>query len=607
MTDVLSKSLVGHVGLAALTACLSLSTPASQAQTVAAPIAQIAPTASSSVSNSFMDAQLFYQVLVGEMQLRNAPGYSYQIYSELARKYDNSQLYERAVQIALQARAGQQALDAARAWSKAKPAERKAAEYQARILMALGRPDDMVEPLQKLIRLTPSDQQATSLLVLPRSLLAIPDRQQAARLIDEVTKPWRSKDNDFAEAWVASGEGRFMAGDTAQALQYLQTAYAKFPDVPAVGLLAIALMPSAPEAEPIATDIIKRLDNPMLRLAYARRLLATKREADAIAPLKQVIAAQADNAEAWLALGSAQLATGQLDDATQSTRRYIALAETTQAQTDTAEPTETDPSQASASTPMTPTAGYLKMAQISERKKDLLEADQWLSKADPNGEQLNVQLIRGELLAAQGKLPQARQLIQAIKESEPRDGLKKIMAEAQLLRTANDPKGVYEVLSQGFARFPDDPDLIYSLGMAAELVMRFDESEQLLRKLIALQPEEASPYNALGYSFADRNVKLPEARVLLEKAMALKPDDAAITDSMGWLAYREGKLDVALALLQQAHNLNPEPEIAAHLGEVMWKLSKQDEAKQVWRDAIKADPANLVLQETLKRLQVGNL
>jgi tetratricopeptide (TPR) repeat protein len=603
MTAVFSRSLVG---MAALVAGLSLSTPASHAQTLTAPPVRT-PTetppapASNSVANSFMNGQLFYQILVGEMQLRHAPGYSYQIFMELARKYDNTQLYERAVQIALQARAGQQALDAAQAWSKAKPFDRKAAEYEARILMALARPEDMVAPLQKLIRLTPSEQQATSLLVLPRSLLAIPDRQQAARIIDKVTEPWRSKDTDIAEAWVASGEGRFMAGDTAQALQYLQTAHAKFPNVAAVGLLAIALIPSAPEAEPIAIDTIKRQDSPLLRLAYARRLLSIKREAEAIVYLQQVIAAQAENADAWLALGSAQLVTGQLDDATQSTQRYIALAEATQTQETAA---ELSPSAAANSGPM---AGYLKMAQISERKKDLVEADKWLAKADPNGDQLNVQIIRGQLLAAQGKLPQARQLIQAIKESEPRDGLKKTMAEADLLRKTNDPQGVYDVLSQGYARFPDDPDLIYSLGMAADTLTRHDESEQLLRKLIALQPEEASPYNALGYSLADRGTKLPEARALLEKAMALKPNDAAITDSMGWLAYREGKLEDALKLLQQAHNLLPEPEIAAHLGEVMWKLTKHDEAKQVWREALKADPANAVLQETLKRLQVNDL
>lgn len=600
MTAVFSRSLVG---MAALLAALSLSTTPTQAQPASAPAPNHpgeAALPTKPVANSFMDGQLFYQLLVGEMQLGNAPGYAYQVYLELARKYDNTQLYERAVEIALQARAGQQALDAAQAWSKAKPTERKAAEYQARILMALAKPEEMVAPLQKLIRLTPSQQQGTSLLVLPRSLLAIPDRQQAAQLIDDVTQPWRGKDADLAEAWVASGEGQFMAGNVAQAFQYLQTAYAKFPNAPAVGLLAIALVPSAPEAEPIATDIIKRLDQPVLGLAYARRLLAIKREADAIPYLKQVIAKQGSNAEAWLTLGSAQLATGQLDDATQSTQRYISLAEAAQA----ANTNTTEPDTGSANTPA---AGYLKMAQISERKKDLPEAVQWLSKADPNGEQLNVQLIRAELLAAQGKLTEARQLIQNIKESEPRDGLKKTMAEADLLRKTNDTQGVYEVFKQGYARFPDDPDLLYGLGMAAEMVSRYDESEQLLRQLIAIKPDEASPYNALGYSLVDRGVRLPEARVLLEKAMALKPNDAAITDSMGWLAYREGKLDNAQAFLQQAYNLSPEAEIAAHLGEVLWKLSKQDEAKQVWREALKADPANAALQETIKRLQVNDL
>jgi len=125
--------------------------------------------------------------------------------------------------------------------------------------------------------------------------------------------------------------------------------------------------------------------------------------------------------------------------------------------------------------------------------------------------------------------------------------------------------------------------------------------ERHLRRLIALKPDSAQAYNALGYSLADRNLRLEEAAQLIDKALSLTPDDPFILDSKGWLLFRQGKLAAALEALQKAFAQRPDAEIAAHIGEVLWVLGRPNEALAVWREAAKAHPTNEVLAATIKR------
>ena len=131
------------------------------------------------------------------------------------------------------------------------------------------------------------------------------------------------------------------------------------------------------------------------------------------------------------------------------------------------------------------------------------------------------------------------------------------------------------------------------------------EMERLLRRVIALKPDHQHAYNALGYSLADRKIRLPEARELIKKALALSPGEPFITDSMGWVEYRLGHREEAIRLLREAYRARPDPEIAAHLGEVLWSDGKTDEARKVWREGRSRDSSNDVLRETLVRLRVN--
>ncbi len=191
--------------------------------------------------------------------------------------------------------------------------------------------------------------------------------------------------------------------------------------------------------------------------------------------------------------------------------------------------------------------------------------------------------------------------MQAAAATSSRDRVQFLLAEAQILRDAGQSKEAYELLEQGLAGQPNQPDLLYEAALLAERLDRIDVMETNLRKLIEIKPDHAHAYNALGYSLADRGERLEEAQSLVGKALELAPDDPFILDSMGWVLYRKGDLQGALAPLQRAYGLRPDPEIAAHLGEVLWAVGKRDDAKMLWREAARANPQNEVLANAIKK------
>ncbi|HMW21886.1 MAG TPA: tetratricopeptide repeat protein, partial [Burkholderiaceae bacterium] len=249
---------------------------------------------------------------------------------------------------------------------------------------------------------------------------------------------------------------------------------------------------------------------------------------------------------------------------------------------------------------------YLMLAQASEQLKDYRAALDWLDKAadaQPSAS-ASVLLRRASLLQRQGKLDEARALVQTLPEGNAEELRAKVMGEAQLLREAQRWQAAYDVLNAANARLPGDPDLLYEQALVAEKLRRFDEMEQLLRRVIELKPDQQHAYNALGYSLADRGLRLAEARELVAKALALAPGDPFITDSMGWVEFRSGNRAAALKLLREAYERRPDVEIAAHLGEVLWVDGQRDAARQVWRAGQLRDAGNDVLTETLTRLKV---
>ena len=250
------------------------------------------------------------------------------------------------------------------------------------------------------------------------------------------------------------------------------------------------------------------------------------------------------------------------------------------------------------------TQAYLSLAQISEKRKDFAAADAWLNKISNADDMLQAQTRRASILASRGQLAEARQLIRSLPERNTGDARLKLLAEVGLLRDLKQYQAAYDLLGQAIKADPKESDLLYDQAMMAEKLNQLPEMERLLRLVIELKPDAYNAYNALGYSFADRNVRLPEAKQLILKALEFVPNDPFIRDSLAWVEFRMGNLAESAKIFAEAFVAKPDAEIAAHYGEVLWAMGQRDKALGIWREGQLINPENDTLLETFKRLKV---
>ena len=241
------------------------------------------------------------------------------------------------------------------------------------------------------------------------------------------------------------------------------------------------------------------------------------------------------------------------------------------------------------------------LGQLDQEQKQLTSALDHFRQVTAGEQFVPARSRAAQILMQQGKTEEARQLLRDTRGNTPSERTQLILAESQLLREAGRHNDAYIVLESALTKQPDNPEILYETALTAERIGKPDLLETHLKRLLELKPDHAHALNALGYSLADRNQRLDEAHDLITRALNLNPDDAFIMDSMGWVLYRQGKLDEALQTLERAYSLKADPEIAAHLGEVLWQLGRRDEARRILRDAAKKHPENEVLAGTLKK------
>jgi tetratricopeptide (TPR) repeat protein len=573
----------------------------------ASPAAPTAPPPT--VNNSSLDAPLFYQLLIGEIELRSGEaGAAYEVILDAARRTKDETLFRRAVDIALQGRAGEQALAATRAWRTAVPRSLEPLRLQLQILAALNRLGEAAEPLRTLLSLTPDAERAATITAMPRFLQRASEPAKTAALLEDVLKPYAEKDATQVPARLAIARGWLAAGDGARALALAEQAARDDPAAPGPALLALELMPGQPGAETIVTAYLGRTDSePSIRLAYVRTLTTTQRYTDAVRQLEIVTRQQPALAPPYLTLGALHLELRHPKEGEAALMRYVELvqAEKPAAATASADADDDDEAETDSRPAQGLIQAWLMLAQSAEQRGDFKAAEDWLSRVDDPQRALEVQTRRAAIQARQGRIAEARELVRRAPERNADDARAKLVAEANVLRDVKRWGDAFEVLALANQRFADDADLLYEQAMMAEKLDRLDEMERLLRRVIAIKPDNAQAFNALGYSLADRRVRLPEARQLIQRALELSPGDPFITDSLGWVEYRLGNREEALRLLRQAYAARPDVEIAAHLGEVLWSFGEQAEARRVWTEAKTRDAANDVLRETLSRLKVG--
>jgi Flp pilus assembly protein TadD len=501
-----------------------------------------------------------------------------------AQQTRDPRLARRAAEIALNVKQTGEALAAIRLWRELAPNSEEATQYYLGFIMLS---DNLAEakPIFEQ-RLKEARPQARGLLMfqIQRLLTRAKDKPAAFSVLEELLAPYQSS----FEARLALAQGAYAKGDAARARAEAQAALVIKPDSE---LAVLMLAQAAPDKEDalrtLASFVAEHPTARDVRIAYARMLIDEKQYDKARRELEILLQAQPKDLTILYALGVLGAQTNDLAAAEKHLTAYIDVL--------AANPDdERDPSQA-----------LLILSQIAEERKDTQAALKWLGEIDPGPAYFGAQLKRAQIVARSGDLNTAREMLRETPAEGEREQTQLIVADAQLLRDANQTQQALTVLADGLKRFPDDTGLLYDYAMAAEKAGQFDAMETALRKIMQLAPNNQHAYNALGYSLAERNIRLEEAFKLIEKALQLAPEDPFIMDSMGWVHFRLGRLKEAEDFLRRAYALRPDVEIGVHLGEVLWVKGQREDAQNLWRDANKKDPENDTLKSTLSRLHVN--
>ncbi|MCV6626662.1 MAG: tetratricopeptide repeat protein [Cellvibrionaceae bacterium] len=222
-----------------------------------------------------------------------------------------------------------------------------------------------------------------------------------------------------------------------------------------------------------------------------------------------------------------------------------------------------------------------------------------------NSNYLPAWVFRSDILVQQGQIKEALQMQVDSAQAFPELASRFLLVTVESLNRFGQRKLALELLNRGLEQEPDNRKLRYTRALSLEKQGQYDAMEADFRHLLKLDPEDASALNALGYTLASRGQRLQEAEALIKHAYQLDPQDPAIIDSMGWISYLQGRLEDALDYLRRAMSIYPDPEIAAHLGEVLWQLGQRQEALKVWRQGLELEPQSKHITTTMERLKAS--
>ena len=538
-----------------------------------------APTEESALAAAVLaQGQDVFQILLAEVALRRGePHLASSAYADLALRTRDPKVLERTAEVAGFARRFDVALDAARLWVDVEP-ESKQALYTLASVMVMSNQTEDLAPM--LVRMLEADKATLpdNLLGLNRMLARNPDRRAVFGVIDKVAAAFAGvPEAHYAVAVAAAG-----IGQDERARAEARRALDLRPDWERAVLLQMQLLAklSPEEARIVLQTFVDKYPKARdARMQLGRLLVGAKRYDDAQREFESVLKEQPDSPEAVYSVAILALQQNDLARAEVLLKRLLALPIADRSY-----------------------ANFF-LGQIAEENKQNTEAIAYYAQVLGGEHFLQAQLRRARLLTAQGQWDEAAAQLRAARLAMPDARIPLAIAEAGVLRDAKQVQAAFDLLDALLTAQPDQTDLLYETALLAEKLGRLEVMETRLRKLIELRPESAQGYNALGYSLADRNLRLPEARALIEKALSLSPDDYFILDSMGWVLFRQGDLAGALEYLEKAHARRDDPEIAAHIGEVLWAQGRREEAVTVWQSAQQKFPDNESLADVIKKFQ----
>lgn len=529
-----------------------------------------------------LTAPILFDFLVGETALqRGNLDIAVSRYVKLAKSTRDPRVAKRATEIALHAGYPFAVEQAATLWVELDPDSADARQTIAALLVNLGKLDAARPHLEKLLA-SEKDNVGNAFMQLNQLLSRNSNKAATLQLIRQLSQPY----TDVPEVHFAISQAAWFASEHQMALDEMQRALALRPDweIAAIHNGRILQRISSADASEFYRNYLKKYPaaNEM-RIAYARVLIGDNHVDLAREQLQQLLDKNPEDAEIMLAIGLLATEMGDFDITETSFKKALDLGY------------------------KDPGAVHFHLAQIYEETKRPDMAMESYQMVKSGGRYLPAQIRYADLLALKGYLKEAREHLQKLPAANDQQAAHLILAEAQILRRSKAHQEVFDLLDDGLKKLPDYPELLYDRALTADKLGKFNILEQDLRKLIQLKPDNAHAYNALGYSFAERGIQLPEALKLIKRAVELSPEDPYIIDSLGWVYYRMGNFVDGLNYLNIAFAARPDPEIAAHLGEVLWVQGAKENAKDIWRSALEKDPGNEVLLETVQRFIKNNV
>ncbi|MFM1911431.1 MAG: hypothetical protein RJB18_822 [Pseudomonadota bacterium] len=553
---------------------------------LANPNAQAATEALTSEVQTQANGEFVFKYLAAEVAgQRGELGLSTKLFFDLAKSSRDVRLAERAAKVAMYSKNAQAALETAKLWLELDANSTEAQQAATQLYVINGDLNAAKPLLQKLLE--KEDTRANGFLYLNSLLSHQANKTNVLQLVQDLAAPYPQ----LAEAHFTIGQAAFQANNLQLALSETIRANQLRPnwEIAAIQQADILFSTSPDQAISFYRSFLNDTpDANDARLNLARMLIKQSRFNEAKPELLKLSKLANSNPEILVVVGLLSVQSNEFSDA----EKYFLQALNSNIK-------NKDPI-------------YLYLGQIAEKNNNDAEAINWYSKVQQPGEKassqqadhyLDAKLSMANVMSRTQGADAAIQMLDDLENLSDAQLAQVITAQANLLAQAKRFQESYELLGKAVANMPNSNELIYDYAMAAERVQQFTVLETQLRKLIKIKPDFAQAYNALGYLFAERNVKLEEANKLIAKALELSPNDHYIMDSMGWVQYRLGNLDKAFEYLNKAYNLQNDAEIAAHLGEVLWKQGKQDEASKIWADTLKVSPDNDLLIKTVKRFK----
>jgi len=545
------------------------------AESAAEPAEEALARSQAALPKQPLTPDILFRFLVAEVAgQRGAIGIAQSTYLDLARQTQDPRIARRAAEVAMFARDQSGALEAARLWAAGEPDSERAQQTLVALLLNAG----SLAEAEPILRTLLKQDSANGFLHLSALMGKLRDTREALELVERLAADYPAlPEARFAVAQAASGAGRFET-----ALEALRQADALRPGWEPAALLSVQILGKTSRADAVRfmRDFLKTYpDAREVRLTYARALVNANQFTEARNEFTRLTRDFPRNAEVSFAAGLLSLQMGDADLAHDLLTKTLEYS------------------------PRDPDTVHYYLGQAAEQMKLPDVASAHYLEVRSGNYLVSARARQAAMLARAGKLSEARALLAGTRGENDAQNVRLIQAQAELLRDSKEHTAAFDILSEGLKRFPDSADLLYDRAMVAEKLARLDAVEADLRRVIVLRPDDAQAYNALGYTLADRTNRLAEAITLLDKALSLAPEDPFILDSVGWAQYRSGNLARAQEYLERAYKVRPDPEIAAHLGEVLWARGQRDEAGKLWQTSLQAHPQNEVLLETLHRFK----